>query len=76
MNGNPVYAFKPKGAKKDSYQLAYTKGGEYRLLKRSPGNAEELVASKKAKLLETLEKKKAKGEAAAALAGLASALPA
>ena len=76
VNGNPVYAFKPKGAKKDSYQLAYTKGGEYRLAKRSPGNAEELVASKKEKLLETLEKKRAKGEAAAALAALASAQPA
>ena len=72
-NGNPVYAYKPQGARKGSYQLAYSKDGEYMLARRAPGNAEELAASKKAKTQETWEKKRAMGAAAAVLASLASA---
>jgi hypothetical protein len=74
-NGSPVYAFKPQGARKGSYQLAYSKDGEYKLAARAPGNAEELAASKKAKTQETWEKKRAMGAAAAVLASLASASP-
>ena len=72
-NGNPVYAYKPQGATKGTFQLAYTTGGAYRLARRAPGNAEELAASKKAKSQETWEKKRAMGAAAVALASLASA---
>lgn len=67
--GEPIYAFKPKGAKAGTYLLAYDRRGEYTLEAKPPGGGVKGSKRKKDPLDVFRKKRSRKGKGGGAPAG-------